>query len=40
MIEGITESIMISMFAIYIIGQTSVNEDGVNSDLWLVGLTM
>ena len=39
-VEGIVEAIMISLFCIYILGQTSINESGYNSDLWLVGLTM
>ena len=40
MVEGIIESVMMSLFCIYVIGEVSVNEAGYNSDLWLVGLTM
>ena len=38
-IEGIIEAIMITLFSIYVIGNTSINAAGYNSDLWLFGLT-
>ena len=31
---------MITLFTFFVIGQVSVNEDGYNSDFWLVSLTI
>lgn len=31
---------MITLFVFYVIGQVSVNETGINSDFWLVSLTI
>lgn len=38
--EAILESLLISLFCIYIIGQNGVNESGRSTDMWLVGVTM
>ena len=38
--EAFLESILLTLFIIYIIGQVSLNELGYSSDLWIVGLTM
>lgn len=40
MFEAVLESIIIFFFTLYIIGQVSVNHTGINSDYWLVSLTI
>lgn len=40
MCEAILESIIIFFFVLYIIGQVSINSTGINSDYWLVSLTI
>jgi len=39
-LESVLESVLITLFCIYIIGGNSVNETGISSDLWLVGITI
>ena len=39
-IEAIVESVLISMFCIYIIGSTSMSHMGYSSDVWIVGVTV
>jgi cytochrome c oxidase assembly factor CtaG len=38
--EGMVEAVLITLFALYILGTSSINASGYNSDLWLVSLTM
>jgi hypothetical protein len=38
--EGVIEAIMIFMICMYSINTGSVNEDGVGSDMWIIGLTV
>lgn len=38
--EGIAESILITLFSIYIFSSESASSGGYSSDLWTVSLTM
>lgn len=40
MAEALVESLIIFFFTLYIISQASVNSSGINSDYWLVSLTI
>ncbi len=40
MIEALIESLIIFFFTLYIISGVSVNSTGINSDYWLVSLTI
>lgn len=40
MLEAIVESIVITIFTFQVIGEVSVNHSGINSDFWLVSLTI
>lgn len=37
--EALVESILVTLFSLYIIGGHAINATGYNSDLWVVGLT-
>ena len=34
------ESLIISLFCIYIISEESINESGRSTDMWIAGITM
>lgn len=40
MVQAIVQSIIITIFTFFIIGETSVNETGINSSFWLVSFTI
>ena len=40
LLEGAIEAIIITLFSFYILAEASLDKDGLNSDYWLVGLTM
>ena len=40
MFEALIESLIITFFTLYIISEISVNSSGINSDYWLVSLTI
>lgn len=39
-LESIVESVLITVFCFFIVGDLSINERGYSTDLWLVGMTM
>lgn len=40
LLEGAVEAVIITLFCFYILGEMSLSSLGINSDFWLVGLTM
>ena len=40
MFEAVVESAIIFFFILYILSNVSVNQTGINTDFWLVGLTI
>lgn len=39
-LEGMLEALLITLFSIYILGNSSMSNGGYNSDMWLTSLTM
>lgn len=39
-LEGMLEAVLLTIFAIYILGTSSISSSGYNSDLWLTSLTV
>ncbi len=39
-IEGVLESIVITLFTLYILDAESINNSGYSTDMWIVSLTM
>jgi magnesium-transporting ATPase (P-type) len=39
-LEGMLEAVLITLFAMYVLGTSSISASGYNSDLWLTSLTM